>query len=149
MHTVIRQFQTADIAAIMDVWENANRLAHPFLAENFVDQVRSDIPNVYLPNADTWVAQTDGRVIGFIALIGNEIGAIFLQPAFHGMAIGKMLMDKARTLHGELELDVFKNNHIGRKFYTRYGFEEVAEQRHEATGLPLLRLKYTARKNLT
>ena len=105
MHT-IRQYIESDLDDVLSTWENANKLAHPFLKSDFVDQVRKDIPALYLPNADTWVIEDDfdevseKKVIGFIALIGNEVGAIFLQPEHHGKKLGKMMMDIAHHKSG-------------------------------------------------
>ncbi len=50
-------------------------------------------------------------------------------------------MDKAKELRGELVVEVFKANSIGRAFYAKYGFESVAEKVHEQTGFELLRLR--------
>ncbi len=50
-------------------------------------------------NTDTWVIDIDNNTEGFIALIGNEIGAVFLQPDHHGKGAGKALMDKTRIYH--------------------------------------------------
>lgn len=143
MTYIIRQYKESDLNAVLSSWENANKMAHPFLSESFVDQVRHDIPNLYLPNADTWVAEVDGKTVGFIALIGNEVGAIFVDPTHQGIGVGKALMDKARSLHSTLELDVFKENSIGRKFYDRYGFVFQNETLNEDTGQLILRLSYT------
>lgn len=107
---------------------------------------RQNIPNVYLPNADTWVIEQAGNVIGFISLLGNEVGAIFVQPQFHGLGAGKALMNKAQELHGELEVEVFEKNLMGRQFYEKCGFEFMCRKRHEETGYYLLRLKLTADK---
>ena len=74
----------------------------------------------------------------------DEVGAIFLQPECHGKGAGKALMDKAQEIHGDLEVEVFKENAIGRKFYSRYGFSLVEEKLHEPTGQQMLRLKFTA-----
>ena len=101
---------------------------------------------LYLPNADTWVVDVDNKVAGFIALIDNEIGAIFLQPEHHGEKLGKLMMDKAQELDGDLEVDVFEKNSIGRKFCSQYGFELIKEEIHEPTGEKILRLKYSANK---
>ena len=67
-------------------------------------------------NADTWVIDIEKKIVGFIALIGNEVGAIFLQPDHQGNKLGKLMMDKAQKLHGDLEVEVFKKNSIGRNF---------------------------------
>lgn len=142
MKSLIRQYEESDLEAVLHSWESAVKIAHPFLKEEFLDTERYNIPNVYLPNTDTWVAQVDQQVVGFIALMGNEVGAIFLDPKFHGRGIGKALMDKAQEIHGTLEVEVFRANPIGRKFYSQYGFELQAESVHEPTGQNVLRLKF-------
>ena len=145
MHT-LRQYESTDLNDLLLSWENASRIAHPFLPKEFQAQVRKDIPKLYLPNADTWVVEVDDQVAGFIALIGNEIGAIFLQPEHQGKKLGKLMMDKAQELHGDLEVEVFEKNSIGRKFYARYGFKLLENKSHEPTGERLLRLRFTASK---
>lgn len=142
----IRQYKETDLEAVLGSWEVATRLAHEFMTDDFIAQERKNVAEIYLPNTDTWVAVIDGEVKGFIALMGNEVGAIFLQPDCHGKGVGKALMDKAQKLHGELEVEVFKENVIGRNFYTRYGFEQIEEKLHEPTGQQVLRLKFTANK---
>lgn len=52
-------------------------------------------------------------------------------------------MDHARTLRGNLEVEVFKGNRLGREFYRRYGFTHQDEHLHESTGETLLRLVYS------
>jgi putative acetyltransferase len=42
--------------------------------------------------------------------MGNEVGAIFLRPKFHGHGIGKALMLKAQEIDGTLEVEMFKAN---------------------------------------
>lgn len=142
--TLIRQYQSKDLDDLLFAWDKANRLAHPFLTEAFIQQERHNIEHLYLPNADTWVAENNHRVVGFIALIHNEVGGLFLHPDFHGSGLGKALMDKANHLHSALELDVFKANALGRAFYQHYGFSQQSESIHEATGQPVLRLVYPA-----
>ncbi|PCH60734.1 MAG: GNAT family N-acetyltransferase [SAR86 cluster bacterium] len=144
----IRQYKESDLDAVLSAWETATRLAHPFMTNEFIAQERISVAEVYMPNTDTWVIEIDGNIEGFIALMGNEVGAIFLQPKHHGKGAGKALMDKAQELHGDIEVEVFKNNSIGRKFYARYGFEHLEEKLHEPTGQQVLRLKFTANKRV-
>lgn len=144
MNRIVREYRAEDLAAVLSSWENATRLAHPFLTDEFLDQERDNIPNLYLPNAETWVIEQAGQVIGFIALLGNEVGAIFVQPEFHGTGAGKALMDKGQELRGDLEVEVFEANSIGRHFYQRYGFTPLSESIHEPTGNALVRLQFTA-----
>lgn len=140
----IRPYKKSDLDAVTSSWEAATRLAHPFMTDEFIAQERINVAEIYMPNSDTWVLEIDGKVEGFIALMGNEVGALFLQPEYHGKGAGKALMDKAQELHGDLEVEVFKENLKGRNFYSRYGFEYLEEKFHEPTGQQLLRLKFTA-----
>ncbi len=142
----IRQYENSDLDAVLSSWEVATRLAHPFMTDEFIAQERINVAEIYIPNTDTWVVEIDGKVEGFIALMGNEVGAIFLQPKYHGKGVGKALMDKAQEIHGDLEVEVFKENSIGRKFYSGYGFNNLEEKLHEPTGQQVLRLKFTANK---
>ncbi|MEH6455811.1 MAG: GNAT family N-acetyltransferase [Cocleimonas sp.] len=142
----IRQYKNSDLNAVLSSWETATRLAHPFMTDEFIAQERINVAEIYMPNTDTWVVDIDGNTEGFVALIGNEVGAIFLQPKHHGKGVGKALMDKAQELHGDLEVEVFKENKIGREFYSKYGFEQIEEKFHEPTSQQVLRLKFNANK---
>ena len=55
-------------------------------------------------------------------------------------------MDKAKELHGDLEVEVFKENTLGRKFYSKYGFETLEEKEHDPSGQQVLRLKFSANR---
>jgi putative acetyltransferase len=143
---LIRQYNESDLEAVLSSWESATRLAHPFMTDEFLVQERKNTAEIYLPNTNTWVMEINKEVVGFIALMGNEVGAIFLQPEHHGKGAGKALMDKARELHGELEVEVFSANSIGREFYSKYGFEFLEEKLHEPTGQQVLRLIFPAKE---
>ena len=146
---IVREYRDSDVECVLSAWENTQPLAHPFLSDDFQRQERKNIQELYLPSADTWVVEDDNQVVGFIALLGNEIGGLFLQPAYHGKKLGKMLVDKAQELQGNLVVEVFEKNAVGRRFYARYGFTLVEQKVHEPTGKPLLRLELSANAALS
>ena len=139
----LRKFKTSDLNELMTVWENASKLAHSFLPEEFHEKERYNIPNVYIPIADTLVAENNGQVIGFISMIDNEIGGLFVEPDFHGIGVGTALVDKVCELHTNLIVEVFENNTIGRGFYTKYGFKLTDKKFHAESGQNMFRLEYT------
>ena len=145
---MIRRYEDRDLEDILTAWAAASEIAHPFLTKEFLAQERENIPNVYLPNAETWVYEDNRTVVGFVALIGNEVGAIFVHPEHHRNGIGQRLMDKARKVRHELEVEVFTANSIGRAFYAKYGFELIEEKIHAPTGQDLLRLRLSATRNV-
>lgn len=140
---MIRPYAEQDVDALIEVWRAASQIATPFLSAEFLAQEASNIRNLYLPNAETWVIDSGDVVAGFLALIGDEVGAIFVHPDYQGQSLGRALMDHAVSLRASLFLDVFKENAVGRRFYDRYGFQYESEHTHEETGRQLLRLVFT------
>ena len=138
---MIRKYRTADTDALVAIWKSASALAHSFLDDAFVAREAEALRTQHLPNAETWVLEDDGVIVGFIALVGDEIGGLFLDPAAHGKGLGKAMVDHVVELKGPLHVEVFEKNEIGRRFYSRYGFIEIDRYRHEASGETTLRLK--------
>ena len=138
---MIRPYEDTDLSDLLEAWYSASRLAHSFLDEAFFERERNNIREIYLPKAETWVFEQEGVVVGFVALIGNEVGGLFVRADYHGRGIGRALMDHARSIRNVLELVVFEDNKVGRAFYEKYGFRQVGEEVHEETGFKQLRLK--------
>ena len=138
---MIRVFNEGDVGELLDVWYRASLIAHSFLSQEFLAAERLEIADVWLPMSETTVYESDGRVVGFLALIDNEVGGIFVDPDFQGKGIGRSLMDRARESRLFLELSVFEANTIGRRFYDAYGFSLVDRHIHEESGQPELRLR--------
>ena len=145
MERIIRQHKDEDLPDVLSAWEIASKISHPFLSDDFFEQERYNVSNFYLPNADIWVIEHNGKIIGFIALLGNRVGAVFVQPEFHGTGAGRALMDKAQELHGDLHVEVFEANSIGCSFYQNYGFKLLGKKNHEETGHVILKLRFTAK----
>lgn len=138
---MVRPFAESDTDELLDVWERASRVAHHFLDPEFFSVERQEIQQRWLPMAETVVVEQDHQIIGFLSLIGNEVGAIFVDPDHQGRGVGRSLMDWARQARPWLELDVFEENAIGRRFYEAYGFQEIGRHTNEATGHTEIRLR--------
>ena len=140
---MIRPYQSSDIAAVISIWREASSLAHPFLTPEQLDKAAVMIRDHFQEIASIYIAEQDGQPVGFVALMGNEVGGLFLRPSYHGRRIGKALMDKAVETKGALHLEVFTENPIGRRFYESYGFVEGAEKMDSFFGHKVLELTYT------
>ena len=109
---VIRKYDPDDFSELFDVWYDAAQLAHPFWPPARFEQERRDISQEFLPTAETWVFESEGHVVGFISMLGNEVGGLFVAPGSHRQGIGRALMDHARASREYLELDVYEANDI-------------------------------------
>ena len=138
---MIRKHKEQDLKAIINVWYKSSTLAHPFLSSSFMEKVKSDMTNIYIPDSETWVYEIENAIIGFISMVDNEIGGLFVLPNNHSKGIGTKLVDFIRKEHLDLEVEVFEKNHIGRAFYDKYGFEKIKEYHHKESGNKVLRLK--------
>ena len=145
---MIRKYRDTDVEELLDVWYQSSSIAHPFMEPAFMEQERQNIRKIYIPNTKTWVYTNEDGLDGFIAMMGNEVGAIFVRPERQGQGIGKELMDLVCQFHKEVEVEVFKDNKIGRRFYDKYGFKVIKELMHEETNRPVLRMKYAGRSGL-
>ena len=139
---MIRPYSPDDIESVLDIWESASRVGHPFLSDSFLIEGREKIRRVYMPMAATWIFEEGGTPVGFISLIGDEVGALFVDPAVHRRGVGRALMDFAKLQRTALELDVFVKNPVGRAFYEECGFVTTSEGLDPDTGHPVLRMSY-------
>ena len=139
---MIRKHNENDLEQIINIWYQSSTLAHPFLNSSFVEKVKSDMTNIYIPNSNTWVYEIDNTIVGFISMINNEIGGLFVLPNNHSKGIGTKLVDFIKKEHTVLEVEVFEKNLIGRAFYDKYGFERIKKYYHKESGSEVLRLKF-------
>ncbi|WP_323008809.1 GNAT family N-acetyltransferase [Paracoccus sp. (in: a-proteobacteria)] len=134
---VIRPFDVAtDIEKLSSIWFEASLKAHPFIGEPRLLEQRRVIEEKYFPKAETWVACHAGEAIGFISLLGNFIGGIFIAPDRQGMGVGRKLIAHALDRKGELSLEVYTANEQAVRFYTSLGFREVSRRDVDDFGYP-------------
>ena len=97
---MIRLYQETDTEDLIDVWYQASSIAHSFLTDTFLEEEKAKLPEVFLPNSQTWVYEAEGEVVGFISLVGNEVGGLFVRPSRQRQGIGQALMCRPH-LHRE------------------------------------------------
>ena len=132
---------SADRLPCLNVWLRASRVGHPFLSETDLAAQRAQVDQVYLPNAENWVAvDPKGRVLGFIGLLdgdeGGHVGGLFVEPGAHGRGIGRALLEHAALLKGTLTVEVYEANRAA-TFYRRCGFVDVGRKERDDEGRPL------------
>ena len=138
---MIRKYKETEIPKLLEIWENAALIAHPFLNDEFHQMVKNAMKNMYLPNSDTWVFEESGEIIGFISMAKNEIGGLFVDPNQQAKGIGTMLVNHMNQYHKTLEVEVFENNKIGKPFYEKNGFKMIKEYLMKETNQKVIRMQ--------
>lgn len=139
---MIRKYESKDVEVVMEIWRQASTQAHSFLNAEFVVKAEDDLRNIYLSATETWVYEMDGDVVGFISMLNNEIGGLFVLPYFQGKGIGSALVDFVATKFSEVEVEVFDRNSIGRAFYDKYGFKLIKTYFHMESNETIKRLNF-------
>lgn len=133
----IRPFDAAaDTKRLSDIWFDASVKAHPFIGEPRLMDQRQLIEKEYLPKAETWVADHNGKAVGFISLLDCFIGGIFIATDQQGMGFGRKLIAHALDQKGELTLEVYTANEQAVRFYASLGFRELSRRDVDDFGYP-------------
>ncbi|MBB6464580.1 putative acetyltransferase [Aminobacter lissarensis] len=142
----IRAYCAADRDRLAQVWLEASRIGHPFMSEAELLDQQARVRDIYLPQAENWVVELDGEPAGFIGLIDDFIGGLFVDPAAHGQGFGKALVLHALALKGVLELEVYAENKLAVGFYRRLGFIETLRRDEDDEGRrqEVIRMRYQA-----
>lgn len=136
MEISIRPLQEADLDTVVDLWLKSSIKAHSFIEASFWEGQVNAMREVYIPSADTWVADYEGMLVGFVSLNEEMLAALFVHPFFQGNGIGKQLLQFAKEQGDSLVLSVYKENKRAMDFYRKQGFEAIQEQVDKHTGMP-------------
>jgi putative acetyltransferase len=132
---MIRRYCPQDLEQIMALWLETTITAHPFIAESYWYQAKPLVEKEYIPNADTWIYQDNGEIVGFISILdGQLIGALFVRQDKQQSGIGKALITFVKLSHPLLLLEVYPQNQRAYRFYQRMGFRTVSQNLNPDTG---------------
>ena len=71
---------------------------------------------------EVWVWQEDGRILGFAALHGDQVPALYVEPDAQGRGIGSALFERLTERRpGGFRFWVFQQNERARRFYEHHG----------------------------
>ncbi|MDX8453676.1 GNAT family N-acetyltransferase [Mesorhizobium sp. VK9D] len=84
------------------------------------------IRDILLPSQQVTVAEAGERIVGFIAVNGDWVEQLYLDPAWTGQGIGSRLLVQATGGLSSVKLHCFQANSGARRFYERHGFRAEA-----------------------
>jgi GNAT superfamily N-acetyltransferase len=89
-------------------------------------EVAAWFADVLLPDAQTWLALDEDRIVAVLTLDGDDLDQLYDVPEAAGQGIGSTLVDLAKDLRpGGLALWTFQTNVRAQSFYKAHGFVEV------------------------
>ena len=125
---IIRLAKPEEREALEEVQRRAS-LALP----QYREQLESHPDAIHLPpaqiaNGQVMVAELDGRIAGFAALVGGELDGLFVEPDLWRQGIGRVLVDEATHQARQRGLAVTVIAEPGaRGFYESCGFSVEGE----------------------
>jgi GNAT superfamily N-acetyltransferase len=144
---VIRPATDADAHAIAELEVRAWRWAYvDLVAEEDMPAVAERVARWAGADPDgTSVAELEGRIVGVVQVAGDELRALYVEPAAQGAGLGTSLHDFARGQlvaagHVEAVLWVFEGDGHARGFFERRGWAPDGA-RGEAAGAPRVRYR--------
>ena len=144
----VRRGTRKDAPRALQIWRDAVDATHQFLSAEH----RKDIDAIvveWLPTADLWIVDDEsGRPVGFLAMDGNLIDALFVDPAEHGRGYGTALLEQALKLAPNAVVDASEQAANALPFYEARGFVRTGRSETDPGGrpYPLIHLRYEGGK---
>ena len=144
---MFRKANNEDVESLFIIWFKAVKATHSFLSDEDFDEISHIVKNDFLPNveADVYVDGKD-MPLGFMTMTGSEIDALFIDPDFHNIGIGKAFVKKAMDAYDEITVDVNEQNVSAHNFYKYVGFIDTGRSEKDSSGkpYPIVHMKYRA-----
>lgn len=131
---MIRTLRSDDLDKAVSIWFAASIKAHDFISEEFWSSQKQNMRDLYLPNCESWVYESEGDILGFISYYEGDIPAIFVDPKSQSNGVGTQLLNHIKDKYSTLTLTVYAENERTHQFYLHHGFIDVGHCVCEHTG---------------
>jgi putative acetyltransferase len=130
----IRNIRNEEISTVVELWYETSIKAHDFISKEYWKDNKAEMQEKYIPNSETYVAELDKKIAGFISLMDDYLAAIFVKQEEQGKKIGTTLLNYVKTSKEKLQLKVYSKNTKSIEFYKTNGFSVQSESIDENTG---------------
>jgi putative acetyltransferase len=124
----IRRMHADEIEVVVRIWRRSRDASQPWLEARMGHTAEDDLSffrGTIARENDVWVA-VEREIAGFLAIAGDRLGWLYVDPPAQGRGIGTALLDKAKALSpAGLTLFTHQRNERARAFYERRGFRAV------------------------
>ncbi len=141
----VRRGAPADVPRALAIWRDAFDATHGFLTAKDRKDIDRMVAEEFLPAAELWlVDDPTGRAAGFLVMDGEEIDALFVDPALHGQGYGTALVRHALTLSPQAKVEASEQADNALPFYESRGFVRIGRSETDPQGrpYPLVRLAF-------
>lgn len=126
----VRPAAETDAAPLAELFGRAREAAHPAMPRpvHGPPEVRAWFEATLAPGSarEAWVAESDGRLVGYLVLEGAWIHSLYVDPHHSGRGVGSVLLDLAKSLRPDgFGLWVFTSNDAAQRFYRGHGLAPV------------------------
>lgn len=120
----VRPYLDSDYLAVLDIY--AHSKLDEFAAEPgefTLLPLHEDHDRLAAFHASEVLVCEDGEVLGFAAISGNKIHAMFVRPEARRLGVGRRLMEYILPrMTGKVSLNVAKSNLPAKRLYQSFGF---------------------------
>ena len=143
MSVTLRPGTQADAAVVADIWHEGWHAAHPGHVPDGLT-TRRTLAAFHERSqqrvADTTVAEVDGRVVGFVMVVGDEVEQVYVTRQARGSDVGTVLLAESERLvaaggHHVAWLAVVTGNARARAFYEKHGWVDAGYLPYEVEAL--------------
>lgn len=124
----LRPARMRELEALEDLQRRASLELPEYRDQLLLNPDAMHVPPAQISNGQVIVAEWNGAIAGFAAVVAGELDGLFVEPDLWGLGIGKKLADAAthRARQKGLALRVTANPRA-RTFYERCGFRVEGE----------------------
>ena len=130
---MIRPLRISDMDSVLRIWKTSNLQAH-YIVHSGNPARKEELVRKAMSDAEVWIYESDGRIVGFVGLTGDYIAGIFVETECRSRGIGHALLDFLKKRHLFLLLNVYEKISRAVAFYRREGFECRDRHVEEDTG---------------
>lgn len=146
----IFKYREQDFETLAALFREIYAATYPFLDEKFLHPLRFEkiLRKHTLPNADVWLAKTNGELIGFAAVSRNFIDQLYVHPKFQGKGLGSFWIEQAKAKYPDfLELYTLAANEKAIAFYEKHGFKIIERAIAPDENVPDVKMLWRKDKN--
>lgn len=131
---IVRPMRENESLHVMAIWAAYVQKYHSFLSHKWMAETRLLMSTQYLQASEVYVYQYHDRIVGFVGMVANYVGLLFVESEYEGQGFASELLNQVNTRDGNLVTSAYSKNKDGSSFYERHGFVFDKETLHEESG---------------